>query len=106
MEGHNLVMMQGLEDLVLLQDVLLALRLIWNNFGHKEVACGIFPALSDDTKTAPKGKIKKWKILFLLHHGFQKTVIDNLASTYEKQNKKNQKPSKLHEEDIKINNLR
>lgn len=56
MEGHNLVMMQGLEDFILLQDTLLALRLIWNNLRHKEIACGIFSALSDDTKTTSKGK--------------------------------------------------
>lgn len=59
MKDHNLVMVQGFEDLILLQNTLLALRLIWNNFCHKEVARGIFSALSDDTKTASKGKMKK-----------------------------------------------
>lgn len=74
MEGHNLVMMQGFEDFILLQNTLFALRLIWNNFCHKEVACGIFSALSDDTKTASKEKIKKPKFLFVLLHFSQRSI--------------------------------
>lgn len=89
MEGHNLVMMQGLEDLILLQNSLLTLRLIWNNFGHKEVACGIFSALSDDTKTASKGKIKKQIFLFVIIYFYSWLIHGDrqLDSTYKRKNK-------------------
>lgn len=52
-QGHDPVVMKGLEDVVLLQHRLLAVRLIGNNLGHKEVACGVLPALTDHTKTTP-----------------------------------------------------
>lgn len=54
MQGHDPVMMEGLEDVVLLQHLLFAVRLIWYNLGHEEVACGVFPALTDHTKPPPE----------------------------------------------------
>lgn len=78
MEGHNLVMMQGLEDFILLQNIIFAFRLIWNNFCHKEVACGIFSALSDNTKAASEEKEIKKQLLILPFIPEKKKINKNL----------------------------
>lgn len=46
-QSHDSLMVKGLEDLIFLQHLLLALCLVRNDFCQEEVSCGIFPALAD-----------------------------------------------------------
>lgn len=52
-QSHDSLMVKRLEDVIFLQHLLLAVCLVWNNLSHKEVACGVFPALTDHAKPTP-----------------------------------------------------
>lgn len=52
-QRHHLVVMQGLEDVVLLQHCLLIVRLVRHDLGHEQVARGVLPALADHTEATP-----------------------------------------------------
>ena len=52
-QRHHLVVVQGLEDVVLLQHCLLRVRLVRHDLGHEQVARGVLPALADHAEAAP-----------------------------------------------------
>lgn len=54
-EGHDLVVVERLEDLILLQDGLLSLLVIRNDLSHEDVSCGVLSTLPDHTEP-PSGQ--------------------------------------------------
>lgn len=52
-QGHDPLVVEGLEDVVLLQHLLLAVCLIRDDLGHEEVPGGVLPAFADHAETTP-----------------------------------------------------
>lgn len=55
-QSHDLFVVKGFQDLVLLQDFLLALLAVRNDLCHVDFTCRVLAALSYDSETTP-GKI-------------------------------------------------
>lgn len=65
-QSHDLFVVEGFQDLVLLQDFLLVLLVVGDDLGHVDFACGVLAALSDDSKTTP-GFLIQESVRFLWH---------------------------------------
>lgn len=58
-QSHDLFIVEGFQDLILLQDFLLVLLAVGNDLCHVDFARHVLSALSDDTKTTPEKKNHK-----------------------------------------------
>lgn len=55
-QGHDPLVVQCLQDLVLLQHALLPLCLVGHNLGHEELSCGVLLAQPNYPKAAPEAQ--------------------------------------------------